>query len=70
MFGREPAFWIGLIASVVTLAAQNAGDGSVVDFDWGNFFVALVPLLAALFTRTQVTPVADPRLGSATRHVP
>lgn len=57
MFRKEPARLLGLIAALVTLAAQVLLD----DWDVQAFLFAAVPLIAAELTRTQVSPVDSRR---------
>lgn len=73
IFGREPAFWVGLIASLILGAIQTiAGEGLISDATQGRItdlvnaaaqlLVLLAPLLAALVIRQGVTPVAAPNI--------
>lgn len=60
LLATEPAVVIGLVSSIVVIVAQQLLDSGIVTSDggikWLNFIVALVPLIAGLLTRTQVTP--------------
>jgi hypothetical protein len=77
ILGRQPAFWLGLIATLVvgvvqTLAGQgvlsDATSGKVVDFTHAavNLLTLIAPLLAGLAIHTQVTPTAAPVLSIGT----
>jgi hypothetical protein len=76
-YGRQPAFWLGLIATLVvgivqTLAGQGviseAASGKVVDVTQAavNLLTLIAPLLAGLAIHTQVTPTAAPVLSVGT----
>jgi len=60
LFATEPAVVIGAVASIIVLVAQQLLDSGIVTSDgsvkWLNFVVAVVPLIAGILTRTQVTP--------------
>ena len=75
--GREPAFWIGLIVTIIigvltTLTGEgvisDALAGRVTDFvnAIAELAVLLAPLIAGLLIRQQVTPVAAPVLPAGT----
>ncbi len=77
ILGRQPAFWLGLIATLVvgvvqTLAGQGviseAASGKVVDMTQAavNLLTLIAPLLAGLVIHTQVTPTAAPVLDIGT----
>lgn len=77
IFGREPAFWIGVIAACILAVVQTLlGQGVVSDALAGqatDFVTALsqvvtllVPVIAGLLIRTQVTPTAAPQLDKGT----
>jgi hypothetical protein len=74
ILGRQPAFWLGLIATLVvgvvqTLAGQGviseAASGRVVDVTQAavNLLTLIAPLLAGLAIHTQVTPTSAPVLS-------
>jgi hypothetical protein len=77
ILGRQPAFWLGLIATIIvgvvqTLAGQGviteAASGKVVDVTQAavNLLTLIAPLLAGLAIHTQVTPTAAPVLPVGT----
>lgn len=77
IFGRQPAFWIGLIVSIVLGAVQTiAGEGLISDAATGrvtdavnataNLLLLVAPLLTGLLIRPTVTPVAAPKLEPGT----
>jgi hypothetical protein len=77
LLGRQPAFWLGLIATIVvgivqTLAGQGvvseATSGKVVDMTQAavNLLTLMAPLLAGLAIHTQVTPTIAPVLSVGT----
>jgi hypothetical protein len=77
IFGREPAFWIGLIVTLVLGAVSTlAGQGVISDALKGQITnvvnaiaqiaVLLAPLIAGLLIRQTVTPVAAPALPQGT----
>lgn len=77
IFGRQPAFWIGLIVSLVLGVVQTlTGSGLISDALAGQvtdlvnataqLAVLLAPLIAGLLIRTQVTPVVAPKLPAGT----
>jgi len=77
ILGRQPAFWIGLIGTIIlgivqTLAGQGvineATSGKVVDLTQAavNLLTLIAPLLAGLAIHTQVTPTAAPVLPVGT----
>lgn len=61
IFGREPAFWIGLVMSLVTLAISLGVQLSTEQVDSIKVIVtalfSLVPLITGLTIRTQVVEV-------------
>lgn len=78
IFGREPAFWIGLIVSLVLGVVQTlTQNGLISDVLAGRvtdlvnagaqLAVLLAPLIAGLLIRQQVTPTAAPALPQGTR---
>jgi len=78
IFGRQPAFWIGLIVTLILGALQTlTGSGLISDVAAGKatdlvnstaqLLVLLAPLIAGLIIRTQVTPVSSPSLLHGTR---
>ena len=78
VFGRQPAVWIGVIAScilavVTTLLGQgiisDALAGRVTDLvnASAQILTILAPVIAGLVIRTQVTPVAAPVLPQGTK---
>lgn len=52
-FRREPAIWIGVVASLLLLV-QSAMAGQI---DWVQAIQDAVPLLASLIIRSRVSPV-------------
>jgi hypothetical protein len=75
IFGREPAFWIGLIATIVLGVIQTlVGHGLVSDALAGRvtdavnalsqLLALLAPLITGLLIRQPVTSVAVPTLPS------
>ena len=77
IFGRQPAFWIGLILSiVVAVLSALTKDGLISEAVAGKVTDAanalaqlatiLAPVSAGLLIRTQVTPVASPALPVGT----
>ena len=75
--GRQPAFWIGLIGTIIlgvvqTLAGQgvisDVTSGKVVDLTHSlvNLLTLLTPIIAGLVIKTQVTPTAAPVLSVGT----
>jgi hypothetical protein len=74
ILGRQPAFWIGLIGTIVLGVVQTlAGQGVVSDLTAGrvvdlthslvNLLTLVAPLLAGLAIHTQVTPTIAPVLS-------
>ena len=57
---KEPALIIGTVATIVVLVAQQLLANGIVSssgaVNWLNFIIAVVPLIAAALTRTQVSP--------------
>lgn len=77
IFGRQPAFWIGLIVTIVLGAVRTiAGEGLISDAVAGQLESGLhalaqllelaAPLIAALLIKPLVTPVAAPKLPDGT----
>lgn len=77
LFGRQPAFWIGLIVSlVVAVLSVLSGNGVINQATSGKITDAtnalaqlltiLAPVIAGLLIKTQVTPVAAPALPAGT----
>jgi hypothetical protein len=75
--GRQPAFWIGLIGTIIlgvvtTLAGQgvisDVTSGKVVDLTHSlvNLLTLIAPLIAGLVIKTQVTPTSSPVLPTGT----
>jgi len=77
VFGREPAFWIGLIVTIIigavtTLLGEgvisDALAGKITDFvnAIAELAVLLAPLIAGLLIRQNVTPTSAPVLAAGT----
>ena len=77
IFGRQPAFWIGLIVTLVLGALSTlVGEGVISDALAGQITdgvnaiaqlaVLLAPLITGLLIRPTVTPVAAPSLPVGT----
>lgn len=77
ILGREVAFWIGLAVTIVLgLVSTLVGQGLISDALAGKItdgvhaiaqlLTLVAPLIAALFIRAQVTPVASPVLPIGT----
>jgi hypothetical protein len=77
IFGRQPAFWIGLIITLILGAARTlAGEGLISDGLEGQLTSALqaigqlaelvAPLIATMIVARGVTPVAAPKLPAGT----
>lgn len=77
IFGRQPAFWIGLIVTLILGALQTlSGQGVISDAlnsqitDGVNavaqLLVLLAPLITGLLIRPTVTPVSSPALPAGT----
>lgn len=60
LFAAEPARIIGLVASIVVLAAQQVLASGIVSSGGAinvlNLIVSIVPLIAAELTRSRVSP--------------
>lgn len=78
IFGRQPAFWIGLIVTLVLGVIQTlTGNGLISEVAAGEatdlvnstaqLLVLLAPLIAGLLIRPTVTPVAFPSLDQGTK---
>ena len=77
IFGRLPAFWIGLIVSLVVAILQVlTGQGLIPEAQAGHvndavnaigqLLILISPLIAGILIPTQVTPVAAPSLQQGT----
>lgn len=77
IFGREPAFWIGVIVSLVAaILGVLTGNGLISDVAAGEvtnlvtataqLAVLLAPIIGALLIRSQVTPTNAPSLPQGT----
>jgi len=77
IFGRQPAFWVGLIVTLVAGALSTlVGEGVISDALAGDIndglaaiaqlVILLSPLIAGLLIRPQVTPVVSPALPAGT----
>ena len=77
ILGRQPAFWIGLIGTIVLGVVQTlAGQGVISDLAAGkvvdltnslvNLLPLVAPLIAGLVIKTQVTPTSAPVLPTGT----
>lgn len=77
LFGRQPAFWIGVIvSSILAVLSVLTTDGVLSEALSGQItdgvnavaqiLVLLAPIITGLLIRTQVTPVASPKLPTGT----
>jgi hypothetical protein len=77
IFGREPAFWIGLAVSLVLgVVSTLTGNGLISDALAGQItdiansiaqlLVLLAPLIAGILIRQRVTPTGAPALPTGT----
>jgi hypothetical protein len=77
IFGRQPAFWIGLIVTLILGAVRTiAGEGLISDAAQGQVENAVqavaqllelaAPLIAGLLIKQAVTPVVAPKLPAGT----
>jgi len=77
IFGRQPAFWIGLLVTLILGAVQTLlGEGVISDVAAGKVtdivtavggvLVLLAPLIAGLLIKPVVTPTAAPALPEGT----
>ena len=77
IFGRQPAFWIGLIVSIVLGAVRTiAGEGLISDAATGQItnavnavgelLLLVAPLITGALINPTVTPVAKPKLPAGT----
>ena len=77
IFGRQPAFWIGLIVTIFLGAVRTiAGEGLISDAAagqiesgaqaLGELLFLLAPLITGLLIKPNVTPVAEPQLPNGT----
>lgn len=75
--GREPAFWIGLVVSILLAIIRVIAGEDLISPDQadaaGNAITKVAdviylvaPLIAGLLIRQVVTPVAEPRLPNGT----
>ncbi len=78
IFGREPAFWIGLGVTLILGVVQTlSGSGVISDAIAGKITdgtnaisqaaLLLLPLITGLLIRQTVTPVAAPALPQGTK---
>ena len=60
IWSKEPAVVIGLVASIIVVVAQQVAASGIVTsagaVQWLNLIISVVPLIAGLLTRSQVTP--------------
>jgi hypothetical protein len=77
IFGREPAFWIGLIVSIVLAVVRVVAGEDLISPDQADaaanatqkvadVVLLIAPLIAGLLIRQTVTPVAAPSLPAGT----
>lgn len=77
IFGRQPAFWIGVIvSSVLAVLSVLTGQGVLSDAMAGQItdgvnavaqlLLLLAPVVTGLLIKTQVTPTAAPQLPQGT----
>ena len=77
IFGREPAFWIGLAVTLILGVVQTlAGNGLISDVVAGKttdivnslaqLLVLIAPLIAGIVIRGQVTPTSAPAVDQGT----
>jgi hypothetical protein len=77
IFGREPAFWIGVIVTLILGVLQTlTGNGLISEVAAGKatdivnstaqLLVLLAPLIAGIVIRTQVTPSSAPAVDQGT----
>jgi hypothetical protein len=77
IFGRQPAYWIGLIVTIVLGAVSTiAGEGLISDALRGQIenavqavaqlLVLVAPLIASALIQPRVTPIASPKLKAGT----
>lgn len=77
IFGRQPAFWIGLIVSLILGAVRTiAGEGLISDAATGQItnvvnavgelLLLVAPLITGMLIQPNVTPVAKPMLPAGT----
>jgi hypothetical protein len=78
IFGRQPAFWIGLIVTLVLSAISTltsnglinevvAGKATDLVNSTAQLLMLLAPLIAGLLIKSQVTPTAFPALDQGTQ---
>ncbi len=60
LWNREPALVVGTVATIIVIVAQQLLASNIVTsagaVNWLNFVIGLVPAIAAVFTRSQVSP--------------
>ena len=77
IFGRQPAFWIGLIVTLVLGVVRTlAGEGLISDAATGQLtnavnavgelLLLVAPLVTGMLIQPNVTPVAAPKLPAGT----
>lgn len=77
IFGREPAFWIGLAVTLILgVVTTLNGSGLISDIATGQvtdavnaiaqLLTLLAPLIVGILIRPVVTPVVDPMLKQGT----
>lgn len=77
IFGREPAFWIGLAVTLILgVLTTLSGNGLISDVAAGKatdlvnaiaqLLTLLAPLIAGIIIRQGVTPTSNPRLDQGT----
>lgn len=77
IFGRQPAFWIGLLVTLILGALQTlAGEGLISDAATGQIrdgvnavaqlLLLAAPLITGMLIKPTVTPVAAPKLKPGT----
>lgn len=65
-FPKEPVMWLALLAAIINVVVGILqGDQVLVDG-----IESIVGLLLAFFARSQVTPIAEPKLDKETPLVP
>jgi len=78
IFGREPAFWVGVIVSVILAVVQTlGGQGLISDALQGQItdvvtaisqvVLLLIPVITAILIRPAVTPIVNARLKEGSR---
>ncbi len=60
LWNKEPALVVGTVATIIVIVAQQLLASGIVTsagaVNWLNFVIGLVPAIAAVFTRSQVSP--------------